>query len=210
MDELYSSQLTPRLRKAVFLIIVTMCLVNSAIVFIPRSIKFAKNPTIPFKTIASNYGIQFNRYAEDLGISNGSLLCPDLGGTLYFSHLKVYDLAGLCDRKLAKLISGNPTDFRNYILDHLRPTFIHIHGYWSLVSGFSHDARFRESYVAIQEVPNALVDKQGHIGVYSGDYVLKAALASEKDIERLRQRIRENMQQGHVPNEEKTRPFPRG
>jgi hypothetical protein len=188
VNELNNSQLSPLLRKAIFLIFATACLVSSAIVYIPRSIRFAEEPPTSFKTVASKMGIRFNIFAEELGISDASLLCPDIGGTLCFSRLRVYDLAGLCDRKIAKLVHRNPTTLRNHILNDLRPTFIHVHDIWFVISGLYCDARFRESYVAIQESPTVWADEQGHIG-YSGDYVLKAALASETDIERLRRKI---------------------
>ena len=71
----------------------------SLLLFTSRSIEFAFAPTIPFGDVVYYFGDRYNRYAEELGAQDASILLPDLGGTLYVSKLRVYDLAGLCDRR---------------------------------------------------------------------------------------------------------------
>ncbi len=199
-----------RTRKVVFLTGVALLIIHSAIVYVPRTLQFAEQPTVPFKAVATRFGTQFNYYADELSISNASLLCPDLGGTLYFSRHRVYDLAGLCDRTIALLITSNDrTKLRDYVFD-LRPTFIHVHGPWSIASGFYGDDRFRQLYATIQETPSELAKKQGRDNIYSGDYVLKEAIHFQQDLDRLRQTLQENAQQEHPPDGEKALPFPRG
>src|SRR5580693_5354561 len=65
----------------------------SAAIFVSPSLVFAARPTVPFSQVAEDFGAGFNRYAELLGVRDGSILLPDLGGTLYASRLRVYDLA---------------------------------------------------------------------------------------------------------------------
>lgn len=203
-DILVNSSLSSGARKVAFLTVATLFLAHSAMVYVPRSFQFAEKPTVPFDAIARKLGMQFNFYASELGISEASLLAPDLGGTLYFSQHRVYDLAGLCDREIALLIrANNSAKLRDYVFE-LRPTFIHIHSFWSVRSGFFSDDRFRELYAPIQETSSQWAD------IYSGDYVLKDAIVFQENLERLRRKLDENTQHEHAPNEKKIRPFPRG
>lgn len=205
-DILANAPLPSRIpRKVAFLGCVALLLVHSAKIYLPRSLRFAESPTVPFKDVAGWFGIRFNHYADELGISGASLLCPDLGGTLYFSRLRVYDLAGLCDRRIAPLIaSDDRTKLHDYVLD-LRPTFIHVHDFWSLKSGLYSDNRFRQLYATIVETPSKWAKERGENGIYSGDYVLRDAIHSHEKLERLRQKL-----PAHPPDGEKAQPFPRG
>lgn len=213
-DTLTTSSLASRTRKSVFLAVTALILAHSAFVYAPRSLQFAENPTFPFKYVAQRFGMRFNAYANELGLSKASLLLPDLGGTLYFSQLRVYDLAGLCNRKIAHLISkDHPQDIdkedtislRNYVFTNLRPTFIHVHEIWSLRSGFYNDPRFRKLYATIHEIPS-----KEYADIYSGDYVLRDALSSYNDLTRLRQKLHKNTPQEYIFRETKAVPFPRG
>jgi hypothetical protein len=189
----------PLLRKAAFLTIATAFLSHSIIIYAPRTYRFANNPTVPFEDLC-RVGVKFNYYAEELEISNASLLSADLGGVLYYSKHRVYDLAGLCDRKIARLIHGASVDLRTYVLSEICPTFIFIHNPFLKNTGFSSDIRFSELYEVIETRVSGGT-------VCSGDYVLKTALKSGKDIERLRRKISEKRL--YVPDREKRQPFPR-
>jgi len=208
---LMDATVPPRVGKAVFTAVVTLFAVYSAIVYVPRSLAFAREPTIPFTFVAQTSAAKFNWYARELGISNASFLCPDLGGTLYFSEHRVYDLAGLCDRRLAELIA-NPdrVPLRDYVFNELRPTFVQLRTYWSINSGFYLDARFRELYTPIWEQPDAEAASQGHSGIYSGDYVLKEALPPGADLQRIREALGTDAPQNPLPHLRMLRPFPRG
>ena len=209
-DVLLSSSFRLRTQKIIFVTVAVALLVHTAYVYKARSFQFAKSPMVPFEIVAQFYGIGFNNYADELGISDATFLLPDLGGTLYFSKHRVYDLAGLCDRQIARLIrTEDTTALRNHIFS-LLPTFIHVHGYWSVKSGLFHDIRFRKFYTAIVETESQPTNDQDQPPIYNGDYVLKDAIASPQFLERLRERLQQNAQQEHRVDEKKARPFPRG
>ncbi|UCC77914.1 MAG: hypothetical protein JSW37_05990 [Anaerolineales bacterium] len=174
-----------------FLLAAALLLMQSAKLYLPRSARFSVRPEVPFSHVAVAYGLAFNSYATELRISNASLLCPDLGGTLYYSEHRVYDLAGLCDRTIARLIRQRDSQaLRDYILEELKPTFIHVHDRWSVSTGIYGDPRFRELYATIKEVPSEWAQAQGYSGAYSGDYVRKDAVPLPEDLDRLRVQLR--------------------
>ena len=94
---------------------------------------------------------------------------------LLWSHLRVYDLAGLCDAPIARLGARDPEGARDYILAEARPTFIHTYGKFSRV-GLERDPRFDRDYVPIhtydKEEDPAL---QGHA---SGIFVRREVVAT--------------------------------
>ncbi len=136
--------------------------------------KRSKNPVIPFSQVAQQFGHNYNVYADRLQVQNGSLLVPDLGGTLYYSHLRVFDLAGLCDKTIAQTFQQDPTQFYHYIFEEVQPTFIHTHGFWSLEAAFDTDSRFRRDYVPLREYEDVFIKTQFGKSVMSGDYVRKS------------------------------------
>lgn len=154
----------------IFLLIFLISSISTAS-FIARSCDFAKSPTVPFSEVAEYFGYRFNEYATAMGIENGSILAPDLGGTLYYSHLKVYDLAGLTDKVIALNMGKNQSVFYDYIFDELKPTFIHTHGFWDRKSNFDADPRFRENYIAIIETKDSGIPTDMGTTMFSGDYV---------------------------------------
>jgi hypothetical protein len=179
-----------RARAAAFVVTGLAVLLVSVATYLPRSNSFAKDPTLPFTHISERFALTFNDYAEFLGVSDASLLCPDLGGPLCFSRLRVYDLAGLCDRKIARLIGRDPAALREYVLGDLRPTFIHTHDYWSVLTDFPADPRFRESYAPIVESRSTWAPRHGYGGEYfDGDYVRRDAVGDPRALEALRERL---------------------
>jgi hypothetical protein len=149
--------------------------------FSGRTNKFSKQPTVPFTIVANQY-IKFDEYASKLGIENGSLLAPDLGGTLYYSNLKIYDLAGLTDKVIAKNLGINQSIFYDYIFETKKPTFIHTHQWWAYAANLDGDERFRQDYVAINESLDEWVIGKLNRNIYSGDYVRKDAIKDHLDI----------------------------
>ncbi|HZC25531.1 MAG TPA: hypothetical protein VE287_00825 [Actinopolymorphaceae bacterium] len=94
---------------------------------------------------------QYNTLADLLGVRAGSILLPDIGGTLMTSRLTVYDLAGLSDRSIADALArDDPRALTDYVFDTVRPTFIHVHGLWRWQ--LTSDPRLAADYVAV--VPN--------------------------------------------------------
>jgi len=154
----------------------------------PRVQMFAKNPTVAFERIAQRYGHQFNDYADRLGLDEASFLVPDIGGTLYYSRLKIYDLAGLCDQVISRTRGKNQAAFYDYVFDSLKPTFIHTHGYFTGVSKFDDDPRFLRDYVPIRQYADEYVNRVYHAKRISGDFVrLDQVSGRESQLDSLRQ-----------------------
>jgi hypothetical protein len=119
---------------------------------IERSTAFAATPNVPLCYVAERFGAHFDTAARRLGLDVGAttVLLPDVGGTLLTSDLRVVDLAGLTDARIARL--REPEERRalvDLILDDLRPTFVHVHGPWVRNSGLRGDVRFRRDYVEL-------------------------------------------------------------
>lgn len=166
-----------RIANGVIVTFLLLLVLTSIPSFFQRSTDFAKNPTVPFTMVAQLYGYRYNEYAKVLGISNGSMLVPDLGGTLYYSHLKVYDLAGLTDKVIARNLGRNQI-FYDYVFDTIKPTFINTHDWWAYVSNFDKDPRFRRDYVAIYETNDRWIVEGAGESIFSGDYVRKDAITN--------------------------------
>ena len=147
--------------------------------YLPRSTAFIEEPPASFEVISGN-AHRFNCYAEHLGIADASILVPDLGGQLYFSNHQVVDLAGLCDRKLAELITQQDNrPLRSYVIEELQPTFIHTHSYWASKSNLHNDRRFRALYV-----PLRVEWHEAYPGIPDGDYVLRPAIQDPESLQR--------------------------
>lgn len=155
--------------------------------FSDRSAAFAQSPTAPFAYVSEHFGHQFNRYAQWLEVSNGSLLTPDVGGALYYSDLKIYDLAGLTDSTIATTLEKHPTALNNYIFDEAKPTFIHVHGWFSYITYFESDSRFLEDYTPLYSEVDVLIKNAYRVDRLTGDFVRLDAVRGKEDIlERIR------------------------
>ncbi|HVT17737.1 MAG TPA: hypothetical protein VHQ90_16355 [Thermoanaerobaculia bacterium] len=139
--------------------------------FCGPSLAFAARPTVPMAQVARDFGLGFNRYAAMLRVRDASILLPDLGGTLYSSRLRVYDLAGLCDRTIARTLRHHQHDFYDYVFARLRPTFIHTHEYWTAAAHLEADPRFRRDYVPLVEYVEEWVRAKTGKDLHSGDFV---------------------------------------
>ncbi len=140
---------------------------------LPRLEGFAGDPVVPFAGVADFYGRGFDQLARALGDAPASLLAPDMGGTLFYSHLRAHDLVGLCDRTIARTLTRDTSAFHRYALGVLRPTFIHVHRGWAQWAAFHSSPAFRAAYVPIHETWAA-----GDEPV-SGDYVRRDALGAD-------------------------------
>ena len=152
-----------------------------------RTVEFASQPPVDFTAIRTGYAERFDRYADLLGLRDASLLLPDLGATLYYSRLRIYDLAGLTDKTVARVLYRDQAALHEYIFETARPTFIHVHAGWSYLAGLDSDPRFRRDYVPIHEWVEPYVQERWNVEVYSGDYVRREALqGSDSLLEALR------------------------
>lgn len=122
--------------------------------------RFYVKPSVPLCFVAER-SRQYNALADLLGVRQGSILLPDIGGTLMTSRLTVYDLAGLSDRTIADARARHDSRaVTDYVFDTLRPTFIHVHGFWRLP--LTDDPRLAAGYVAV--VPGQDFVRQDVIG----------------------------------------------
>jgi hypothetical protein len=156
----------------------------STVLFSLRSLDFAQHPVLSFAQVTEEYGLRFNHYADQLGLEQGSILLPDVGGTLYYSRLRVYDLGGLTDRTIARTLfyQKDPAAFYNYVFETARPTFIHTHTLWAYQSNLAGDPRFGRDYVVIQQAVDPWIQAQYGLEMYSGTYVRKDVLGDRLEL----------------------------
>lgn len=179
----------PAARRAVFVVCIAAAVAYSAAIHVSRTRQFAAAPTARFMGVAQEVALPFNTYADALGMVDASLLCPDVGATLYYSRLKVYDLGGLCDRRISRLIDRDPRAICDYVFDQVRPTFIDLHDGWVLRTELCLDPRFRQAYVPIWETTCQYARQEEQLdGLLEGHYVRRDALPSLARLEQLRQR----------------------
>lgn len=150
-SSLAAISISEAVRTPVLVTLVGVCLVATALHHWDRSVRFARTPTLPMDQVARIIGLKLSTYAELLGEEKGSVLTPDIGGALYVDKLKVHDLGGLTDPFIAKGMRrrAHPSEFRQYVFESLKPTFIFTHGTWTLMYGFFQDRRFAERYVPL-------------------------------------------------------------
>ncbi len=133
-----------RIAIAVLALVPVIALVGA----VPRITRFAAEATVPGCFVADRYGRTFNLYADVLGVEQGTLLLPDIGGTLLTTRLEVVDLAGLTEPTIAELRRARDwSGLRRYVLEDVQPTFVHLHRPWD--AGLSANQRFRRDYVQL-------------------------------------------------------------
>ena len=163
------------------LIVAVLSLAASAKIQAPRIRQFHEHPTVSFKGIAEAFADKFNNYADALQLDTGSVLLPDLGGPLYYSRLRVYDLARLTDKVIARTLRKDQAGFYDYVFDTIKPTFIHIHGNWTYAARFDDDPRFRQDYVPIEEYEDQWIKSRTNRTMMSGNYVRKDVIAGNEE-----------------------------
>lgn len=165
----------------------------SLVLLLGRSTFFAGNPTIPFSDVAHYFGDRYNRYAQDLEVKDASILLPDLGGALWDSKLRVYDLAGLCDRTVAKTRGRNQQAFYDYVFGEVRPTFLRTYLGWSVLSQLERDPRFQRDYVPLVAFYEPEVKARTGQDYASGEFVRRDVAERHPEvIARIRKELRED------------------
>ena len=183
--EAWRTSASPALRVALALVLAAVT-ADSAVRHAERSADFASYSITPFKRVAAFAGDGYNALAEALGAERPSVLVPDVGGALYYSRLRVYDLVGLCDRTTARTLTRDTAGFHRYVLEEIRPTFIHVHGPWSEWASFHASPLFARDYAPIFEEWTSAESGSGDEPL-QGDYVRRDALgAGEDGLARLR------------------------
>ena len=158
---------------------------------IQRTVRFVRDPVVPFQRVADENGHTFNTFAAMLGVRDGSLLAADIGGALYYSRLRIFDLGGLIDKTIARTLpdrpftsspSGRQDEFHEYVFGTIKPTFIRTHSYWAQAANLDADSRFRRDYVPIVESVDKWLKTWRDREILSGAYVRKDAVAGREDI----------------------------
>ncbi|WP_372345096.1 hypothetical protein [Streptomyces sp. KL116D] len=127
---------------------------------------FRREPTLSMCWVADRYGRTFDAYADRLALRPGATVAlPDLGGTLLTSRLRVVDLAGLTDRRIAAAYAaGDRAGLRRYVVREVRPELLHVHAAWVGRTGLTRARLAAAGYVPLY------VEDDG------GDYVLASAV----------------------------------
>lgn len=111
---------------------------------------FRHFPTVPMCWVAATSGTTINDYADILGLHGGTLLVPDVGGSALVSNLRIVDLVGLADARIADYWAANDmTGLRDHVFNEVRPTFIETHDIWSTQTGLVADPRMKTTYTQI-------------------------------------------------------------
>lgn len=147
-----------------------------------RLAHFAAKPTLPLAVVEERFGARFNTLAETLGVSHGSILLPDLGGTLLRSELRIYDLAGLVDRTIARswFYRRDSKRFLDYVFEEARPSFIHVHDPWHRLTPLLLDPRFEQTYIGLWQQHPGRPD-------FSQDYVRRELASDPHSLEAARE-----------------------
>ncbi len=153
-------------RTVAAVLLTVAALATTRLEHLPRMEAFSAAPTISMAQVKSRYVDRFNQYAAYLRLDSVSQLLPDLGGTLYYSDFKTYDLAGLCDRSIALHRRVDQLQFYNYIFDTIKPTIIHSFAFFSAESRFDQDPRFLRDYVPIRDSLEAYYRDSVRAGTY--------------------------------------------
>ena len=123
--------------------------------FAQRSRAFRADPTISLQSVTEHWALPYNQLVDEFGLRDASALIPDLGGTLFYCKLRIYDLAYLCDRTIARTLGGKTYDsntpenlarFYDYVFAEIKPTFIRSHSVWTDNSRLFNDPRLERDY----------------------------------------------------------------
>jgi hypothetical protein len=119
-----------------------------------HALDYRARPALPFQTVEQHFRETFSSWNEELGLEDAEVLLPDVGGALWTRTVRVRDLVGLTDRRIARIPSES-AEMRTYILEELRPEFIRIHGAWAIRSTLPGDPLFERDYVCVLESGDA-------------------------------------------------------
>ena len=158
-------------------LIIGVALVAGAPAAVGRTTTFASEPEIPLQVVRDVFGRGLNLVASGIGVQEGSVLLPDVGGALLDSELAVRDLAGLTDRRIARLLPRDHEAFCDLVFEEMRPTFVHLHGTWIQFSGLPWDSRWNRDYVWVGgSERRASLGRPVQGDAHSGDYVRRSEL----------------------------------
>jgi hypothetical protein len=137
---------------------------------------FRSSPTVPMCRIADSAGRLVNEMADTLGLPDtASYLTPDVGGSSLTVRLRVIDLAGLTDARIADYrAAGDIRGLAGYIFGTLRPTLINAVRAWR-ITGWDH--RLSTDYVLLDNTSDPSI---------GGMYVRRDAISGPGQLNRVR------------------------
>jgi hypothetical protein len=120
---------------------------------------FRAAPTAPLCLVAQNTGRTINSYAELVDVPDPVLAAPDIGGAALVSDLRLVDMVGLADRRIARFwAAGDMGGLRTHVLREVRPTFLTLNPDWERLTGLVVDPRLAQSYDKIATSPAGVTD----------------------------------------------------
>lgn len=136
-----------------------VCLIPALLIAgsqVRRLILFEQHPTTPMRVVAA-IGEYFVQLAERAGIESPSLLYHDAGGSSYVAGIHVIDLAGLCDRTIAKHRHDRDV-MRRYLFYERCPTFIYSAKTFADRVGLETFPEFQSDYLPLPPAPSPALD----------------------------------------------------
>lgn len=133
--------------------------VVSGLALVDGARAFRAAPTAPLCLVAQNTGRAINSYAELVDVPDPVLAAPDIGGAALVSDLRLVDMVGLADRRIARFWkAGDTAGLRAYLLHEVRPTFLTLNPDWARLTGLPVDPRLVANYDKIATSPAGVTD----------------------------------------------------
>jgi hypothetical protein len=152
----------------------------SGLVLVDAARTFRAAPTAPLCLVAQNTGRAINSYAEVVDAPDPVLTAPDIGGAALVSDLRVVDVVGLADRRIARFwAAGDLAGLRDHLFDTVRPTFLTLNPDWARHTGLRADPRLAAGYVTIATSPAGVTDWVRRDALGPGDLAALRARAAE-------------------------------
>jgi hypothetical protein len=147
---------------------------------VPRWLAFRARPTVPLSATVERYAVPLTELSRRLGLVHPSVLLPDVGGVLWASELKVYDLGMLTDRRITETLTRDRPAFHDYVFEVARPDWIHTHDWWTGHAAFPTDARFARDYVPVFVYRDPVLKARRGMDVLSGTWLRRDRLAGQE------------------------------
>jgi hypothetical protein len=148
-----AAMVAPRLAvrgQAVAAVLAAGAAVVSGLVAVDAASAFRAAPTAPLCLVAQNTGRAINSYAQVVDVPDPVVTAPDIGGAALVSELRVVDMVGLADRRIARFwAAGDMAGLRDHLLGEVRPTFVTLNPDWARPTGLLADPRLAADYVEI-------------------------------------------------------------
>ncbi|MEU1550636.1 hypothetical protein [Nocardia sp. NPDC005745] len=177
-----AAELLARLRtrgRALVALTLVGALIPSGVALADAAESYRADSDVPLCWIATRFGHYVNGYADIIGLQQGSLLAPDMGGSSLTSRLRLIDMAGLTESRIADIYAGKETiTLEDYVFEERKPTFVHTHGAW-WHNGLTVDPRMTRDYYQIQGFHGASGSDE--------DWVRKDVVRDEQQLQQLRQ-----------------------